>query len=185
MAKETLNETKTKVIIMAENEANVIEVSASKEDLLKLLNGFQVPHEVSIIKSPPNVQPSPHDNEHVFIYKGNGYKKVSVRDIAYLEARRNYCLVSLADGNSLTLSMPMNEVYEFLPLQLFKRIHRSFVVNLGHVDTYIGNRIILKGGKEISIGREYKAKVLEEFVLIGSRKRVKEKKSGTNDPLGG
>lgn len=170
---------------MAENEVTVIEVSASKEELLKFLDGFQVPHDVSIIKSPSNAQPSPHDNEHVFIYKSNGYKKVAVRDIVYLEARRNYCQVSLADGNSLSLSMPMNEVHEYLPPRLFKRVHRSFVVNLEHVDTYIGNRVILKGGKEISIGREYKMKVQEEFILIGSRKRVKEKKSGTNEPPGG
>lgn len=185
MAKETLNETKTKVIIVAENEVSMIEVAASKEDLLKLLGSFQVPHDASIT-CPPDVPPHlSHDDGHVFIYKGNGYKKVALRDIAYLEARRNYCEVYLANGHSLSLSMPMNEVHEYLPPRLFKRVHRSFVVNLEHVDTYIGGRVVLKDGKEISIGREYRTKVQEEFILIGSRKRVKEKKSGTNEPLGG
>lgn len=71
------------------------------------------------------------------------------------------------------VSIPMVEVYEYLSPDIFKRIHRSFVVNMEHIDTYIGNMITLKSGKEITIGREYRDLVKSEFICIGSRKRVR------------
>lgn len=114
--------------------------------------------------------------EYVFVRKDYVHKKVAVRDIAYLEADRNYCRINLCGGECLCVSIPMLEVYEYLPPDVFKRIHRSFIVNLEHVDAYIGNMVILKGGKEMIIGREYREAVKREFVCIGSRKRVREKK---------
>ena len=35
--------------------------------------------------------------------------------------------------------------------------------------------VILRNGKEIVVGREYRDKISEEFICIGSRKRVKDK----------
>ena len=111
----------------------------------------------------------------MFVRKGYGHKKVAVRDIAYLEADRNYCRIHLFGGECLNVSMPMVEVYEYLSPDVFKRIHRSFIVNLEHIDTYIGNMITLKCGKEITIGREYRETIRNEFVCIGSRKRIRMK----------
>ena len=100
---------------------------------------------------------------------------MAVKEISHLEAGRNYCDIYLADGTHLNVSMPMAEVHEYLPPDLFKCVNRSFVVNMEHIDTYIGNMLVLKNGKEITIGREYRETVAKEFTCIGSRKRVKEK----------
>lgn len=115
-------------------------------------------------------------DDYVFIRKECGYKKIAVIDICYLEASRNYCDIYLVDNTHLNVCIPMVEVLEYLSPYLFKRIHRSFVVNMEHIDTYIGNMIVLKSGKEITIGREYREAVATEFTCIGSRKRVREKK---------
>ncbi len=115
-------------------------------------------------------------DDYVFIRKESGYKKIAVMDICYLEADRNYCNIYLADSTHLNVCIPMAEVLEYLSPELFKRIHRSFVVNMEHIDTYIGNMIVLKNGKKVTIGRDYRETIAKEFTCIGSRKRVREKK---------
>lgn len=122
--------------------------------------------------------------DYVFVRKGSGYKKVAVREITYLEAQRNYCNIYLANGTCLNVTIPMNEVYEYLNPEHFKRIHRSFVVHLEYVDAYMGNLLVLNDGKEIVIGREYRDVPEREFVRIGSRKRIREK-NGKKGALGG
>lgn len=121
--------------------------------------------------------PSTEYPAYVFIRKGPGFKRVTVREIAYLEAQRNYCNIYLDNGTYLNVTIPMNEVYEYLNPANFKRIHRSFVVNLEYVDTYMGNLLVLNNGKEIVIGREYRDALKKEFICIGSRKRIREKEN--------
>lgn len=114
---------------------------------------------------------------HVFIMDGFGYRRISIYDVLYLEAASNYCDIHLADESKMTVSVPMCEVAEYFPPTLFIRIHRSFVVNLGHISRYVGNLVRMIDGRDINIGREYRNVVKKKFVLIGSRKRVREGKN--------
>lgn len=116
-----------------------------------------------------------YENVHVFIMDNYGYRRVSIYDVLYLKAASNYCDIHLADKSRITVSVPMCEVTEYFPPTLFIRIHRSFVVNLGHISRYAGNIVRMSDGRDINIGREYQSAVKSRFVLIGSRKRVREK----------
>ena len=102
----------------------------------------------------------------IFVRKESGYKKVSTEDIIYLEAQRNYCNIHLTKGNTYTVSVPMNEVYDDLNPYVFKRVHRSYIINMSHIDTE---------NHHIPIGRDYRDITSKEFTQIGSRKRVKAK----------
>lgn len=171
-----------KVIIVEDGNDEVLTVNLpyGQDTLLKVLRA-SLKHYNITTDTVNEVHLTEKYAEHVFVRKGYGHKKVAVRDIAYLEADRNYCRIYLSDGGCLDVSIPMVEVHEYLSPDVFKRVHRSFIVNLEHVDTYVGNMITLKCGKEIPIGREYGETVRAEFVCIGSRKRVREK----NGPSGG
>lgn len=163
-----------KVIIVKGDSGDVITVNLpyGERTLMKVLRHSLKQYNVTM-DTANTVQLATEYAEHVFIRKGYGHKKVAVKDIAYLEADRNYCKIYLLGGECMNVSIPMVEVYEYLSPDIFKRIHRSFVVNMEHIDTYIGNMITLKSGKEITIGREYRDLVKSEFICIGSRKRVR------------
>lgn len=111
----------------------------------------------------------------IFVRKESGYKKVSTEDIIYLEAQRNYCNIHLTKGNTYTVSVPMNEVYDDLNPYIFKRVHRSYIINMSHIDTYYGNMVVMTENHHIPIGRDYREIISKEFTQIGSRKRVKAK----------
>lgn len=176
MQKIVKKEIQTKLIVIEENaeEITVIRLDIDKKQLLNFINCHLSAVKVadSGISDLPTVRKY---EDYVFIRKGAGYKKVAVREIVYLEAARNYCDIHLEGGVCFNVSMPMNEVYEYLNPEHFKRVHRSFIVHLEHVDTYIGNMLLLSDGKEIVIGREYRDMISKDFTCIGSRKRVKEK----------
>lgn len=171
-----INESKTRVIITEEGyeAATVIEVPFNGEYVVNSIrNIFSVG--VSSENSQNYSEKKPEYSSVVFIRDNSGYRKVLVKDIAYLEAARNYCDIHFVNGKMMNVTMPMSEVYEYLDPILFKRVHRSFVINLEHVNSYMGNQLTLENGQKITIGREYRKKVEDEFVCIGSRKRVRER----------
>lgn len=120
---------------------------------------------------------SAYYNEHVFVKIEWGHKRVCIHDIVFLEAQQNYCAIHLLKGNEkmrMMVTVPMCEVLEDLDPDLFVRIHRSFVVNIEHINVIAGYMVEMDNGKDINIGREYRNNLEDMFVFIGSRKRVKE-----------
>lgn len=174
----TKQESVTKVIVIEENldKTAVVQLPIDMEAVLDLLNKFVVPTAITVPEK-MRMRVIQGQDEYVFILKGESYKKVAISEICCLEADRSYCQIHLADSKPLTVTVPLNEVAEQLSLRQFVRIHRSFVVNLEYLDSYMGNFVVLKNGKELPIGREYKNVLKKYFVFIGSRKRVLEKKN--------
>ena len=78
-----------------------------------------------------------YNNEHVFVKIEWGHKRVCIHDIVYLEAQQNYCVIHLLKGNEksrMMVTVPMCEVLEDLNPDLFVRIHRSYAVNIEHIN---------------------------------------------------
>jgi two-component system LytT family response regulator len=62
-----------------------------------------------------------------------GYEFVKVNSILYCEAESNYTKVFFLDGEKLTLSKTLKSLEELLPKEIFKRIHRSYLVNINYI----------------------------------------------------
>lgn len=88
-----------------------------------------------------------------------------------MEADSSYCKVHLTNGAMMHVSIPLLEVLKHLCTKSFLRIHRSFGIHLLHVDSFYGNIIVMEGGTELPIGREYRKDVLENFRIIGSKSK--------------
>ena len=56
--------------------------------------------------------------------------------------------------------------YPYLPVQDFVRVHRSYIVNINSVDSFIGNMLFI-GNCRIPISKSHKNEVLERLNLIG------------------
>ena len=61
---------------------------------------------------------------------GMGCKRITVSDIAYIEAMKDNCIIHMVDGKRHTQSCPMGDIEPELAPNMFKRIHRSFIVNI-------------------------------------------------------
>ena len=104
---------------------------------------------------------------------GMGCKRITVSDIAYIEAMKDNCIIHMVDGKHYTQSCPMGDIEPELNPNMFKRIHRSFIVNIRYIDMYYYGHVVLVNGMEVHIGDKYREALKSSFHFWGSRNRNK------------
>lgn len=95
----------------------------------------------------------------------------SVKDIIRLEAQQNYTQFTLANHKKKLLASTNIGEYEeqFEPYQEFMRVHRSHLINLNFVDTYVradGGYLVLQDGSEVSVSRGYREELLGRLEVL-------------------
>lgn len=112
------------------------------------------------------------EKKYVFIWHQNDYVKVSLDEIMWLEASGSYTAIHLTGERTLLLSFHLGAIEKELPPSDFTRIHRSFMVNLKHVCFMMGNSLHVDG-QLLTIGREYRDRLLDRFIFLGVRRKKK------------
>ena len=106
--------------------------------------------------------------DEIFIKKGNSLVKIKYSHILWIEALENYVVInSLTD--KFTIHFTMKAIENQLPPSLFKRVHRSFIVNLKAISSIEDNSVVIKvteGRKVIPIGKSYRDQLLNDINLI-------------------
>ena len=80
-----------------------------------------------------------NDNAHKYckyafaVNRSKGCKRITVSEIAYIEAMKDNCIIHMKDGSHHLLTCPMCTVERSLNEEDFMRIHRSFIVNIGFI----------------------------------------------------
>ncbi|MGE0076287.1 MAG: LytR/AlgR family response regulator transcription factor [Bacteroidales bacterium] len=124
---------------------------------------------VSRVYEKYNQQRSPLDDEkEIFIKKNNSLIRVKFNDILWIEALENYIVINTTNDR-FTIHLTMKSIENQLPNVRFKRVHRSFIVNLNRIDSIEDNAIAIRtsdGKKVIPIGKSYRDKLLSEINLI-------------------
>ncbi|MFZ6009829.1 MAG: LytR/AlgR family response regulator transcription factor [Bacteroidota bacterium] len=92
--------------------------------------------------------------EYLFINVQKKKVKVMFSEITYIESQREYVRIVTTKKEYLS-KMTTQEIETLLPTQLFKRIHRSFIVSLNKIDSYTADMVEVNG-VAIPIGRGYR-----------------------------
>ena len=102
-------------------------------------------------------------DDFFFVKSDKKLVKVKYSEILYVEGLKDYVIIRMETGRVITLQT-MKSLEEKLPLQQFKRIHRSYIVSVGRINAIDGNvvEIMEKGiAKHIPIGKNYRDELLE------------------------
>jgi DNA-binding LytR/AlgR family response regulator len=96
------------------------------------------------------------EQEKDFIFLNVQKKKVKIlfSDIVYIESQREYIKIVTTKKDFLS-KMSTHEIESLLPSNLFKRIHRSFIVSVNKIESYTAEAVEVNG-ISIPIGRGYK-----------------------------
>lgn len=108
------------------------------------------------------------DSDEIFIKKNSALVRLKYDDILYIEALENYVIVNTYT-EKFTIHFTMKSIEDKLPIKKFKRVHRSFIVNINRIKGIEDNAIIIKledGTKLIPVGKSYKEKLLSEINVI-------------------
>ena len=80
-------------------------------------------------------------------------------DLLWVEASGSYSDIHLRDRSRIVVALRIGVMGRYLLASHFVRIHRSYVVSLFDIDTFVGNMLRI-GDKWFPIGRLYRPGVL-------------------------
>jgi DNA-binding LytR/AlgR family response regulator len=117
-----------------------------------------------------SMQNTVKENQSSFLYvkQNDGFQKIIRNDILYVESMENYVKI-IFTNRQLIAHQTMASLEEVLPKDTFFRIHKSFLVNICHIDSISGGRIFV-GNHELPLSRYRKEELLQSVVyknLIG------------------
>jgi two-component system LytT family response regulator len=98
--------------------------------------------------------PGPPAKDYVYFKVDGNLVKVFHQEILYAQSLKDYMKIVTPTGNHIT-HLTMKSLLELLPDAHFKRIHRSYVVNINHLDV-LGKDHVLIGKTTLPVGEHYK-----------------------------
>lgn len=108
--------------------------------------------------------PSPEEEtDYIFVKADKKLVKINYKDILYIEGLKDYVIIRMEQGRVITLQT-MKSLEDKLPQQMFKRIHRSYIINLEKINAMVGNMVEImekNQAKHLPIGKNYRDELLE------------------------
>jgi two-component system LytT family response regulator len=92
--------------------------------------------------------------DFIFLNVERKRAKVLFSEIVYVESQREYIKI-VTTKKEYVSKMSTHEIEELLPAQLFKRIHRSFIICVDKIESYTADTVEVNG-VSIPIGRGYR-----------------------------
>lgn len=103
-------------------------------------------------------------NNHFFIKEKHSFVKINYADVLYAEACDNYSIIYCTQAKYI-ISYTLKVVEEKLGLFNFFRTHRSFLVNLNHIQK-VNPKEVIVNGKEIPVSENNRSELLQKLNLF-------------------
>ncbi len=92
--------------------------------------------------------------DYIFVKTDSKIIKVFLKDILFIEGLKDYIAIHTAQEKLIVLDN-LKDIHAGLPADQFIRVHRSFVISAGHIDTIERNRIFIRE-HVIPVGDSYR-----------------------------
>ncbi len=103
-------------------------------------------------------------NQSIFVKSDSAFVKLNLTDINWVESLGDYVIIH-TDDKKHVVNITMKKVEEKLPSSGFCRIHRSYIVNLNHIEKIEENIVVIKT-KSFPISRSNKKELYERINLL-------------------
>ncbi|MDR2221482.1 MAG: LytTR family DNA-binding domain-containing protein [Flavobacteriaceae bacterium] len=98
----------------------------------------------------------------MYIKYNDSFVKIQWTDIMYIEAMQNYLKIHTT-LKSYTIHQTMIAIEELLPKEYFFRIHKSYLINVNHICSISGNRVLINNA-QLPIARLRKEALLNDII---------------------
>lgn len=126
----------------------------SLDRLLKAINKVDIPK---------SLKSNDLAEDFIFVKADKKLVKINYSNILYIEGLKDYVIIRQAASRVITLQT-MKSLQNKLPIDLFMRIHRSYIVNIDQIKAIVGNMVELEENgkiKQIPIGKNYREALLD------------------------
>ena len=103
------------------------------------------------------------DPDFIFVKADKKLVKVKYDDIIYIEGLKDYVIIRTDTGRVITLQT-MKSLEAKMPSNTFRRIHRSYIVNVDKIQAVIGNMVEVtekNQAKHLPVGKNYRDDLLD------------------------
>ena len=100
--------------------------------------------------------------QYLFVKADSKLEKVNFSDILFVEAMENYVGIYLT-GKKLITHSTLKALQEKLPVQDFLQPHKSYLINLNHINSIEGNMLHI-GDYQVPISKYQKEEVMERIL---------------------
>lgn len=114
-----------------------------------------------------NIESGTKEYPKIALPSSEGYELIKTTNIKYCVADINYTRIFLIDGRTILVSRTLKRIEEILPVELFLRPHKSYLVNLNFIKEYQnreGHFLILSSKEQIPISNRRKNEVLTKIL---------------------
>ncbi|SMG39499.1 LytR/AlgR family response regulator transcription factor [Sphingobacterium psychroaquaticum] len=106
--------------------------------------------------------PKEYQSSYFTVKDGTKFYKINYDNLLFVEGQREYVTFH-TNRERITALYTLKSLEDVLPSKLFKRVHKSFIVSLQHIEMIEGNRLKISTHK-IPIGASYKSDLLKLMV---------------------
>jgi len=101
-----------------------------------------------------------------YIKVKNKLEKITLSDVLWIEVVNRDCIIHTIE-KPLTVRISLSDMMLKLPNTIFVQSHRSFIVNVKHIDSVdlTNNRIVIKSG-QIPISKAHKDDILKKIEIL-------------------
>lgn len=132
--------------------ADLLRSAGKANSLYELRNNYKA----TTASAVPESEALPADKEYISIKADYKVSLVKIKDIVYIESEGEYVRLHLVDRSTITTLFRLKNMETSLPSEQFMRVHRSYIVNLERIKSFIKGRIFLNDTDDIPIGENYK-----------------------------
>lgn len=108
----------------------------------------------TLIKQETNL---PENKSYIFVKTEHRQQKINLEEIYYLKGMGDYCKIVLNDANIMTLEK-MKSFELKLPSNLFRRVHKSYLIAIDKIEYIQKNKIKIKD-ELIPVGQTYESNI--------------------------
>jgi DNA-binding LytR/AlgR family response regulator len=102
------------------------------------------------------------ESDFMLIKAERRYHKILFKDILYIEGLKDYVVIYVEDNKIIT-AMNLKTIHAHLDAARFARVSKSYVVNIGYIDSFDNHTIYIKNA-EVPIGDVFRKDFLELYL---------------------
>jgi len=102
--------------------------------------------------------------DRIFVRHNGRMIKIMLMDILYIEADRNYSHIFTCQ-KEFVLSVTLKYIEEKLKIPFFTRIHRSYLINMKHVDQVLESDVMI-ANRAIPLGTGMREKLMQRMQTL-------------------
>lgn len=104
------------------------------------------------------------ENSFIFLRDSNIIRRVRIDDIMFAEAMGDYVRIYTFD-HAYSIHSSLRQVETKLPVSKFLRVHRSFIIQVGKIDTIEGGTLIINR-KTVPVADAYRAALNKRLKIL-------------------